>query len=103
LRDAMHGRFARLMGRDEPLFQQRGPSISVRVIVSLAPYSSAVPHTCQCIGPDGVQISGPGYQEWSCQIPTRDFRNPVTRAKLAKNVAQPVARFITVSIIFESS
>src|SRR6266851_8725144 len=58
LRDAMHGRFARLMGRDEPLFQQRGSSISVRIIVSLAPYGSAVPHTCHCIGPDGVQISG---------------------------------------------
>ncbi len=54
----MHGRFARLMGRDEPMFQERGPSISVRINVSLAPYSFAVPHTCHCIGPDGVQISG---------------------------------------------
>jgi len=73
LRDAMHGRFARLMGRDEPMFQERGPSISVRII-------------------------WPGYQAWSRQIPTRDFRNPpgpITRAKLAKNVAKSVARFIT--------
>jgi len=73
LRDAMHGRFARLVSRDEPMFQERGPSISVR-------------------------INWPGYQPWSRQIPTRDFRNPpgpITRAKLAKNVAKSVARFIT--------
>jgi hypothetical protein len=72
LRDAMHGRFARLVARDEPMFQERGPSISVR-------------------------INWPGYQPWSRQIPTRDFRNPpgpITRAKLAKNVAKSVARFI---------
>jgi len=72
LRDAMHGRFARLVQRDDPMFQERGPSISVR-------------------------INWPGYQPWSRQIPTRDFRNPpepMTRAKLAKNVAKSVARFI---------
>lgn len=72
LKDAMHGRFARLVARDEPMFQERGPSISVR-------------------------INWPGYQPWSRQIPTRDFRNPpgpITRAKLAKNVAKSVARFI---------
>jgi hypothetical protein len=72
LKDAMHGRFARLVSRDEPMFQERGPSISVR-------------------------INWPGYQPWSRQIPTRDFRNPpgpITRAKLAKNVAKSVARFI---------
>jgi hypothetical protein len=35
LRDALHGRFAKLVGRDEPiLFQERGPSISVRLNVS---------------------------------------------------------------------
>jgi hypothetical protein len=72
LSDAMHGRFARLVSRDEPMFQERGPSISVR-------------------------INWPGYQPWGRQIPTRDFRNPpgpITRAKLAKNVAKSVARFI---------
>ncbi|KAH9993734.1 hypothetical protein BJV74DRAFT_366639 [Russula compacta] len=72
LRDAMHGRFARLLSRDEPMFKERGPSISVR-------------------------INWPGYQPWSRQIPTRDFRNPpgpITRAKLAKNVAKSVSRFI---------
>jgi len=73
LRDALHGRFARLSGRDEPMFRERGPSISVR-------------------------INWPGYQPWSRQIPTRDFRNPpgpITRSKLAKNVAKSVARFIS--------
>jgi hypothetical protein len=73
LRDALHGRFARLAGRDEPMFKERGPSISVR-------------------------INWPGYQPWSRQIPTRDFRNPpgpITRSKLAKNVSKSVARFIT--------
>ncbi|KAN0129303.1 hypothetical protein V8E53_012884 [Lactarius tabidus] len=72
LKDAMHGRFARLVSRDEPMFQERGPSISIR-------------------------INWPGYQPWSRQIPTRDFRNPpmsITRSKLAKNVAKSVARFI---------
>ena len=47
---------------------------------------------------DGTQW--PGYPPWSRQIPTRDFRNPpgpITRAKLAKNVAKSVLRFIQVS------
>ncbi|KAI0060977.1 hypothetical protein BV25DRAFT_818109 [Artomyces pyxidatus] len=73
LADAMHNRFARLVGRDEPMFIDRGPSISVR-------------------------LNWPGYQPWSRQIPTRDFRNPpgpITRGKLAKNVAKSVMRFIT--------
>ena len=42
LEDAMHGRFARLFSRDERMFQERGPSVSVRINVSLAPHSSAV-------------------------------------------------------------
>ena len=54
-----------------------------------------------------MQYQWPGYQPWSRQIPTRDFRNPpgpITRAKLAKNVAKSVARFISVGVIsnFES-
>ena len=43
----------------------------------------------------------PGYAPWSKQIPTRDFRTPpqpITRSKLAKNVAKTVQRFITVSV-----
>jgi hypothetical protein len=42
LRDALHGRFAKLVLRDEPMFQERGPSISVRLNVSLTPRSFAV-------------------------------------------------------------
>lgn len=41
----------------------------------------------------------PGYAPWSKQIPTRDFRTPpqpITRSKLAKNVAKTVKRFIEV-------
>jgi len=34
LNDAMHSRSARLILRDEPIFQERGPSISVRINVS---------------------------------------------------------------------
>ena len=41
LEGAMHGRFARLVARDEPMFQERGPSISVRINVSLASHSFA--------------------------------------------------------------
>jgi hypothetical protein len=75
LADAIAGKFATLAHRDDPMFNERGPSISVR-------------------------INWPGYNSWSRQIPTRDFRNPpgpITRAKLAKNVAKSVARFIVVS------
>ena len=42
LRDALHGRFAKLVGRDEPMFQDRGPSISVRLNVSIISRSFAV-------------------------------------------------------------
>ena len=42
LRDALHGRLARLIGRDEHMFKERGPSISVRINVSLTPHSFAV-------------------------------------------------------------
>ncbi|TFY76503.1 hypothetical protein EWM64_g7510 [Hericium alpestre] len=72
MNDALHNRFSRLHDRDEAMFKERGPSISVR-------------------------INWPGYAPWSRQIPTRDFRNPpgpITRAKLAKNVAKSVQRFI---------
>jgi hypothetical protein len=39
VKDAMHGRFAPLVSRDEPMFQERGPSISIRINVSYAHYS----------------------------------------------------------------
>ncbi|KAG6813821.1 hypothetical protein H0H92_006765 [Tricholoma furcatifolium] len=68
--DALHSRVRRLRQRDEPVFEGRGPS-----------------------------ISWPGYRPWSRQIPTKDFRSPpqpITRAKLAKNVAKCVERFLSV-------
>ena len=51
---------------------------------------------------NAIQNQWPGYQPWSRQIPTRDFRNPpgpITRSKLAKNVAKSVGRFITVGAV----
>jgi hypothetical protein len=42
LRDALHGRFARLVGRDEPMFKDRGPSITLRINVSLTPHIFSV-------------------------------------------------------------
>ncbi|EIM80459.1 uncharacterized protein STEHIDRAFT_125987 [Stereum hirsutum FP-91666 SS1] len=68
----MQNRIPGLQGRDDSMLSDCGPSISVR-------------------------INWPGYASWSRQIPTRDFRTPpqpVTRAKLAKNVAKTVERFI---------
>lgn len=74
-RDALNSKFMRLMGRDDQMFVNRGPSVSIR-------------------------LCWPGYAPWSRQIPTRDFRTPpgpITRSKLAKNVAKTVFRFIEVS------
>ncbi|KAH8832438.1 hypothetical protein DL96DRAFT_1457686 [Flagelloscypha sp. PMI_526] len=70
--DALHSRVKRLQNRDECVFEGRGPSVSIR-------------------------LEWPGYRQWSRQIPTKDFRSPpgpITRAKLAKNVAKCVQRFI---------
>ena len=47
LTDALHGRFARLVGRDEPMFRERGPSFTVRINVSDTPHSFAVSGTFQ--------------------------------------------------------
>ncbi|KAL1943096.1 hypothetical protein VTO73DRAFT_4767 [Trametes versicolor] len=72
LADAISSRFMHLQGRDDPMFKERGPSVSIR-------------------------LNWPGYAPWSRQIPTRDFRSPphpVTRAKLARNVAKTIKRFI---------
>lgn len=72
LTDALHSRVRRLQCRDEAVFEGRGPSISVR-------------------------IQWPGYRQWSRQIPTKDFRSPpqpITKAKLAKNIAKCVERFL---------
>lgn len=72
LTDAIAGRFRRLDHKDDTVFEGRGPSVSIR-------------------------IEWPGYRGWSRQIPTKDFRTPpgpITRAKLAKNVAKCIKRFI---------
>ncbi len=42
LRDALHGRFSRLVERDGPMFKERGPSISLRINVSLTPHIFSV-------------------------------------------------------------
>ena len=103
LRDALHGRFAKLVGRDEPMFQDNRPSISVRLNVSLT--RAALLYHLSNISvsvSNAIQNQWPGYQPWSRQIPTRDFRNPpgpITRSKLAKNVAKSVNRFIVVGAI----
>ncbi|KAI0275972.1 hypothetical protein BGY98DRAFT_988754 [Russula aff. rugulosa BPL654] len=80
LKDALHGRFARLVERDEPMFKDRGPTIVISI-------SDVIRKPLQW----------PGYNPWSRQIPIRDFRSPpgpITRSKLAKNVARCVRRFI---------
>lgn len=72
LSDALHCRVKRLNQRDDTVFEDRGPSISIR-------------------------LEWPCYRPWSRQIPTRDFKSPpgpITRAKLAKNIAKNVDRFI---------
>ncbi|KAL0571281.1 hypothetical protein V5O48_010686, partial [Marasmius crinis-equi] len=76
LADALHSRVRRLSGREDTVFEGRGPSVSIR-------------------------LEWPGYRQWSRQIPTKDFRTPpgpITKAKLAKNVAKCVQRFILVSV-----
>ncbi|EEB97984.1 hypothetical protein MPER_02592 [Moniliophthora perniciosa FA553] len=45
-----------------------------------------------------IRLEWPGYRQWSRQIPTKDFKSPpgpITKAKLAKNVAKSVQRFIS--------
>ncbi|RDX48257.1 hypothetical protein OH76DRAFT_1352884 [Lentinus brumalis] len=72
LKDAFASKFSTLLDRDDSMFEGRGPSVSIR-------------------------LNWPGYAPWSRQIPTRDFRSPphpITRAKLAKNVAKTIHRFI---------
>ncbi|THH28581.1 hypothetical protein EUX98_g5612 [Antrodiella citrinella] len=72
-RDALTNKFMRLVGRDDQVFIKRGPSVSLR-------------------------FEWPGYAPWSRQIPTKDFKTPpqpITRSKLAKNVAKTVARLLS--------
>ncbi|KAG1746698.1 uncharacterized protein EDB91DRAFT_1267299 [Suillus paluster] len=44
-----------------------------------------------------VRIEWPGYPSWSCQLATRDYRKtpgPITKARLAKNLATCIRRFV---------
>ncbi|EJD07501.1 uncharacterized protein FOMMEDRAFT_73265 [Fomitiporia mediterranea MF3/22] len=70
--DCLAQRFKRLQGYDDELLQDAGPSISIR-------------------------LNWEGYDPWSRQIPTRNFKvpqGPITRKVLAKNIAKTVQRFI---------
>ncbi|KAH7929126.1 hypothetical protein BV22DRAFT_1003454 [Leucogyrophana mollusca] len=72
LEDALRGHLKRVIGREEPMFEDCGPSVSIR-------------------------MQWPGYDAWTRQIPTKDFRvpkGPITKAKLAKDIAGCVRRFI---------
>ncbi|KIJ20813.1 hypothetical protein PAXINDRAFT_165652 [Paxillus involutus ATCC 200175] len=72
LDDALKQRLKHLDDKDEPMFVGCGPSVSIR-------------------------LQWPGYRPWTKQIPTMDFKNPkgpITKLKLAKNIANCVRRFI---------
>ncbi|KAH9828764.1 uncharacterized protein C8Q71DRAFT_891830 [Rhodofomes roseus] len=72
LQHALTGQSANLVDRDDLMFTNRGPSISIRLM-------------------------WPGYTPWSRQIPTRDFGmapQPITKSTLAKSVAKVVRQFI---------
>ncbi|KAJ7763654.1 hypothetical protein DFH07DRAFT_812674 [Mycena maculata] len=72
LSDAFHSRVKRVLNRDGIVFEDLGPSVSMR-------------------------LEWPGYRQWSRKIRTRRFfRNPgpLTRAELARRVAKCVQRFI---------
>jgi hypothetical protein len=71
LDDALRSHVKRLVDKDALMFEGCGPSVSIR-------------------------LEWPGVP-WSRQIPTKDFRSPpgpITKAKLAKNIAKCVQRFI---------
>lgn len=72
LDDALKAKMKDLLNKDDSMFEDCGPSVSIR-------------------------LQWPGYRAWTKQIPTMDFKSPkgpITRAKLAKNIANCVKRFI---------
>ncbi|KAG2113169.1 uncharacterized protein F5147DRAFT_64536 [Suillus discolor] len=72
LDDALKAKMKDLLDKDDNMFENCGPSVSIR-------------------------LQWPGYRAWTKQIPTMDFKSPkgpITRAKLAKNIANCVKRFI---------
>ena len=40
LRDALTGKYIRLVGRDDPMFRERGPSVSIRLKVTPSTFGS---------------------------------------------------------------
>lgn len=72
LDDALRAKLKDLLDKDDNMFENCGPSVSIR-------------------------LQWPGYRAWTKQIPTMDFKSPkgpITRGKLAKNIASCVQRFI---------
>ncbi|KAG2129216.1 uncharacterized protein EDB93DRAFT_1256343 [Suillus bovinus] len=72
LEDALKAKMKNLIDKNDNMFENCGPSVSIR-------------------------LQWPGYRAWTRQIPTMDFKSPkgpITRAKLAKNIAICVKRFI---------
>ncbi|KAG1876555.1 hypothetical protein DFJ58DRAFT_179963 [Suillus subalutaceus] len=72
LEDACRAKMQDLLDKDDNMLEDCGPSVSIR-------------------------LQWPGYRAWTKQIPTMDFKSPkgpITRAKLAKNIAHCVKRFI---------
>jgi hypothetical protein len=93
--DALHCRTRRLLGRDETVFDGRGPSVSIRVEASRPASLTTRKYPVDLLS----LFQWPCYGSWSRQIPTRDFRTPpgpITREKLAKNIAKQIERFIKV-------
>ncbi|KAF9222378.1 hypothetical protein BS17DRAFT_709070 [Gyrodon lividus] len=79
--DALGLRLKHLKDKDDPMFCGCGPSVSICLQACMFKFTSA----------------WPGYRPWTNQIPTMDFKNPkgpITRIKLAKNIANCVRRFI---------
>jgi hypothetical protein len=80
--------------------------LSSRVVDPAFPSDSRLVNTLfQFFTSSHIIFQWPGYRQWSRQIPTKDFRSPpgpITIAKLAKNVAKCVQRFMLVSTSFMS-
>ncbi|KIJ61274.1 hypothetical protein HYDPIDRAFT_97134 [Hydnomerulius pinastri MD-312] len=74
LEDALKARPEYLKDKDERMFIGCGPSVSIR-------------------------LQWPGYHPWAKQISTMEFKTPkqpITKAKLAKNIANCVRHFIEI-------
>ncbi|TFK51733.1 hypothetical protein OE88DRAFT_1658322 [Heliocybe sulcata] len=72
VREALVGHLGELVNKDDEVFINCGPSVSIR-------------------------INWPGYDAWSKQIPTKNWKSqpgPITRQKLAKQVARRIEEFI---------